>query len=162
MFNPGDYSCWGTDQAPLSATLENAAWRRVAQVRFCRLRLCKELSYNFLLYHNWLLGHWRPTQYEGSQKGDTWGSGKSGLPFMRAGYAKVKHDYTYCSSNILYVYFFMNSRTLGRHYQETKGHPRSWVVLATFTVPLILLEGRNSDNRIKIDIIKQIEGGGLR
>ena len=56
----------------------------------------------------------------------------------------------------------MIRRTLGRHYQETKGHPRSWVVVATFTVPLILLEGRNSDNRIKNDIIKQIEGGDLR
>ena len=56
----------------------------------------------------------------------------------------------------------MNSRMLGRHYQETKDHPRTWVAFATFTVPLILLEGRNSDNRIKIDIIKQIEGSGLR
>ena len=81
---------------------------------------------------------------------------------MWAGYAKVKHDYTYCSSNILYVYFFMNSRTLGRHYQETKGHPRSFVVAATFTIDYNPERRLPSDNTIKAKIIKQIGGGSLR
>ena len=54
------------------------------------------------------------------------------------------------------------SRMLGRHYQETKGLPRSWVVVATFVVEYNP-DGRfPPENSIKAKIIKQIGGSGLR
>ena len=56
----------------------------------------------------------------------------------------------------------MNSRKLGRHYQETRGHPRSWVVNATFVIDFNP-DGRfPTDSTLKAKIIKQIGGGGLR
>ena len=58
--------------------------------------------------------------------------------------------------------FPYDSRKLGRHYQETKGHPRSFVVSATFTIDYNPDRRLPSDNAIKAMIIKQIGGGGVR
>ena len=56
----------------------------------------------------------------------------------------------------------MKSRKLGRHYQETKCHPRSWSVTATFMINYNPERRLPTDNAIKDKIIKQIGGGGLR
>ena len=69
-----------------------------------------------------------------------------------------------CDYNILGTtsHNLLFSRKLGRHYQETKGHPRSFVVAATFTIDYIPERRLPSDNTIKAKIIKQIGGGSLR
>ena len=56
----------------------------------------------------------------------------------------------------------MKSRKLGRHYQETKCHPRTWSVIATFTIDYDPERRLLTDNAIKAKIIKQIGGVGLR
>ena len=69
-----------------------------------------------------------------------------------------------CDCNILGTtsHNLLFSRQLGRHYQETKGHPRSFVVAATFTIDYNPERRLPSDNTIKAKIIKQIGGGSLR
>ena len=57
---------------------------------------------------------------------------------------------------------YIISRILGRHYQETRSHPRSWTVFATFEVEYNPVGRSLSNNAIKAKIIKQIGGGGLR
>ena len=54
------------------------------------------------------------------------------------------------------------SRKIGRHYQESKGHPRSLVVAASFVVDYNPNGRFPPENSIKAKIIKQIGGGGLR
>ena len=69
-----------------------------------------------------------------------------------------------CDCNILGTtsHNLLFSRMLGRHYQETKGHPRSWVVVTNFVVDYNPNGRYPSENSIKDKIIKQIGGGGLR
>ena len=54
------------------------------------------------------------------------------------------------------------SRKIGRHYQESKGHPRSWVVAGSFVVEYNPNGRFPHENSIKAKIIKQIGGSGLR
>ena len=54
------------------------------------------------------------------------------------------------------------SRKIGRHYQETKGHPQSLVVSASFVVDYKPYGRFPPENSIKAKIIKQIGGSGLR
>ena len=54
------------------------------------------------------------------------------------------------------------SRKLGRHFQEAKGHLRSWSVTATFRIDYNPERRHPQDNTIKAKIIQQIGGGGLR
>ena len=54
------------------------------------------------------------------------------------------------------------SRKIGRHYQESKGHPRSWVVAGSFVVEYNPNGRFPPENSIKAKIIKQIGGSGLR
>ena len=58
--------------------------------------------------------------------------------------------------------FLHISRMLGRHYQDTKGHPRSWAITSTFIIDYNPNGRHQFDNTIKAKIIKQIGGSGLR